>query len=237
MGPVDVHRRGAAPDARALTDRAPRGIGFAFGVAAALAILLTGPLLLFNPWLVSAEQARHDVPATLGVDQGAVDRVTAPMLLDLFRDGDFAESLDGRSPPILDVSERSHMRDVGGLVRVLALLEVVALVTLVLTGRRLRGERARRGRLVLTAAAGIGAAALVLGVFFAVAFDTAFAAFHALFFKAGTWQFGPDSNLIRLFPEPFWFEVSLLAGVSIVLAAGVAAWLARRHLASAEAGH
>ena len=205
-------------------------------LAAALAILLTGPLLLFNPWLVSAEQARRGVPATLGVDQAAVDRVTAPMLADLFRNGDFAESLNGQGP-ILDASERSHMRDVGGLVRVLALLEVVAVVTLVLTGRRLRRERVRRGRLVVMAAAGIGAAALVLGVFFAIAFDTAFAAFHAIFFKAGTWQFGPDSNLIRLFPEPFWFEVSLLAGVSIVLAAGVAAWLAQRDLGSVEAGH
>jgi len=183
---------------------------------------------------VSAEQARHEVAATLGTDQAGVDRVTAPMLLDLFRNGDFAESLDGKAP-ILDAAERSHMRDVGGLVRVLALLEVVALVILVLAGRRLRDERERRGRLLLAAAVGIGVAAVVLGVFFAVAFDTAFAAFHALFFKAGTWQFAADSNLIRLFPEPFWFELSLLAGVSIVVGAGIAAWLARRDLASQPA--
>jgi uncharacterized membrane protein len=62
---------------------------------------------------------------------------------------------------------------------------------------------------------------------------TAFAAFHALFFRAGTWQFGPDSNLIRLFPEAFWFETSLLAGVTILLSAVLAAWLARRDLSSA----
>ena len=185
--------------------------------------------------LVSAEQARHGVGATLGVDQAAVDRVTAPMLADLFLNGAFAESLSGGAP-ILDASERSHMRDVGGLVWVLALLEVAAVAALILAGRRLRRERARRGRLVRLAAAGIGAAALVLGIFFAFAFDAAFAAFHAIFFRAGTWQFGPDSNLIRLFPEPFWFEVSLLAGVSILLAAGAAAWLARRELAADVAG-
>jgi hypothetical protein len=78
-------------------------------------------------------------------------------------------------------------------------------------------------------------AALVLGIFFAVAFDTAFASFHALFFRQGTWQFGPDSNLIRLFPEPFWFETSLLAGLSIVLSAALAAWLARRGINSGSA--
>jgi integral membrane protein (TIGR01906 family) len=203
-------------------------------LAAALAIVLTGPLLLFNPWLVSAEQARHGVAASLGTDKPAVDRVTAAMLRDLLVNGDFGASLDGNAP-ILDASERSHMQDVGGLVRVLAVLGVAAIVTLLLTGRWLRRERARRGRLLLRAAGGVGAAALVLGAFFALDFDTAFAAFHALFFKAGTWQFSPDSNLIRLFPEPFWFETSLLAGATIVLGASLAGWLARGDLGSTTA--
>jgi uncharacterized membrane protein len=99
----------------------------------------------------------------------------------------------------------------------------------------LRSERARRGRLLLGAALAVGAVAILLGLFFAVAFDTAFASFHALFFRQGTWQFGPESNLIRLFPEPFWFETSLLAGLSIVLSAGLAAWLARRGMRSSTA--
>ena len=181
---------------------------------------------------MSAEQARHGVAASLGTDQANVDRVTDAMLRDLFLNGDFGVSLDGKAP-ILDAAERSHMRDVGGLVRVLAVLEVGALLTLLLTVGRLGRQRNARGWVLLRAAAGIGLAAVVLGVFFAVAFDTAFAAFHALFFRAGTWQFGPDSNLIRLFPEPFWFETSLLAGVTIVLSAVLAAWQARRDLATA----
>jgi integral membrane protein (TIGR01906 family) len=201
-----------------------------------LAIVLTGPLLLFNPWLVSAEQARHGVAASLGTDRANVDRVTTGMLRDLFVDGGFDESLDGEVP-ILDPSERSHMSDVGGLVRLLAALEAVAIVVLLITGWMLRGERARRGRLLLAAALAVGAVALALGLFFAVAFDTAFASFHALFFREGTWQFGPESNLIRLFPEPFWFETSLLAGLSIVLGAGLAAWLARRGMRSGAAEH
>lgn len=188
--------------------------------------------MLFNPWLVSVEQARQGVAASLATDQSSVDRVTAAMLRDLFLPGDFGVSLDG-NVPILDASERSHMQDVGGLVRTLVLLEAATIATLLLSGRRLRSERARRGRLLLWAAAGIGTAALVLGAFFAFAFDIAFAAFHSPFFSAGTWQFGPESNLIRLFPEPFWFETSLLAGASIVLGAVLAAWLARRDLGSA----
>lgn len=153
------------------------------------------------------------------------------MLGDLFTDGAFTESLDGEGP-ILDPSERSHMTDVGGLVRILAGLEVVAVVALLLSAWMLRRERARRGRLLLAAALAVGAVAIVLGLFFALAFEAAFTAFHGLFFKAGTWQFGPESNLIRLFPEPFWFETSLLAGISIVLSAALAIWLARRGMRS-----
>ena len=234
MDPVDGDRRQPDADQGPLTNRAPGGIGVAFALAAGLAIVLTGPLLLFNPWLVSAEQARHGVAASLGTDQAEVDRVTAVMLRDLFTDGDFIANLDD-DPPILDASERSHMADVGALVRILAGLEAAAILVLLITAWWLRREPARRGRLLLGAALAVGAVALALGIFFAVAFETAFTAFHALFFQAGTWQFGPDSNLIRLFPEPFWFETSLLAGLSILLTAVVAAWLAGRAMRSVAA--
>jgi uncharacterized membrane protein len=88
---------------------------------------------------------------------------------------------------------------------------------------------------MLIAAAAIGAAAIGLGAFFALAFDAAFAAFHAVFFDPGTWQFGPDSNLLRFFPEPFWFEIALVAGAVIALSAVLVALLGRRDLGAARA--
>jgi hypothetical protein len=205
-------------------------VGLAFAVSAALAILLTGPMLLFAPPIVSLMQARHDVPARLDTDQATVDRATASMLGDLVLNGDFETSIEPTGEPVLDASERSHMRDVGGVVRALLLADAAALVAVALAGRRLRGEPARRGRLVLLAAGGIGLAAVVLGAFFALAFDTAFAAFHALFFAPGTWTFGPDSNLLRFFPQPFWFEIALVAGATIVLGSLLGVLLAVRDL-------
>jgi hypothetical protein len=204
----------------------------AFGLAVAALVLLTGPLLLFFPPVVSFEQARHDVPALLGTDQATVDRATRSMLGDLLLNGAFAVSIDG-AEPVLDASERSHMRDVGGVVRGLIVADLLALLVALLAGRRLRAERARRGRAMLRAAAGIGVAAVVLGAFFAFAFDAAFTAFHAIFFASGSWQFGPDSNLLRFFPEPLWFELSLVAGAAIVIGALLATLLARRDLDAA----
>jgi hypothetical protein len=209
---------------------APRPVAFVYVAAAALAITLTGPLLLFNPWFVSLEQRRHDVPALLGADQASVDRLTASMLRDLFLNGDFAVSLAGEQP-VLDEAERSHMRDVGGVVRMLVGAEALAVVALLLAGRRLPGEPGRRGRLLLVASAIVGGAAILAGLFFAVAFDAAFAAFHAIFFAAGTWQFSADSNLLRLFPQPLWYETALVAGAVIALSAVLVALRGRRDLA------
>ena len=205
-------------------------VGFVFSAGVALAILLTGPLLLFAPPFVSFMQDRHDVAQRLGTDPTTAHDATTAMLGDILFAGEFMVSVDGRQP-VLDESERSHMRDVGGVVRGLLLLDLLALVTALLGWRRLRAEPHRRGRLMLLAAGALGALAIGLGGFFALAFDTAFAAFHAVFFEAGTWQFGPDSNLLRFFPQPFWFEIALVAGATIVLAAVLVALLARRGMA------
>ena len=205
-----------------------RAVGWAYGVAVALIVTLAGPLLLFNPWFVSFEQQRHHSAALLAADEGAIDRVTGTILGDLFTGGQFAVSLDGQTP-LLDAMERSHMRDVGGLVRILAVVLAAALLVFALAGSRLR-DRRRRRRLLLVASASVGAAALVLAGVFAVAFEPAFLAFHRLFFSEGTYLFGPDSNLIKLFPEGFWFESSLAAGATIVLAAvlvGLRGWRLR----------
>ncbi|MDQ2941638.1 MAG: DUF1461 domain-containing protein [Chloroflexota bacterium] len=206
--------------------RAPRLVGFVFAVAAAIIIALAGPLLLFDPWFVSFEQRRNDVAPALGVDQAAVDRVTGTILIDLVARGDFDVSLDGRQP-LLDAMERSHMRDVSGLVRILVAVLGAAIALFALTGAWLREAR-RRGRLLVLAAAAIGGVAVVLAMIFAVAFEPAFLAFHTLFFAQGTYLFGTDSQLIKLFPEGFWFESSLVAGATIVLAALVAGLLGWR---------
>lgn len=204
-------------------------VAAAFGLAVSLAILLSGPLLLFNPWFVAFEQGRHGVPASLGLPADEVDRITRGLVADLFTNGSFTVGTTPGSP-FLDASERSHMRDVGRLVRGLALLDLAALGTLLLAGRRLRGEPARRGRLLLAGAASVGVAAAALGFAFAVAFDLAFTAFHDLFFAPGTWQFGLGSHLTGLFPEAFWFEASLGAGLAILATAALVSLLARHDL-------
>ncbi|MBA2634861.1 MAG: DUF1461 domain-containing protein [Chloroflexi bacterium] len=181
-------------------------------------ITLAGPLLLFNPLVTSALQARHEVPAAFGVSRAEVDRVTGEILGDLFVGGSFDAAFSGEAP-LLDERERSHMGDVSRLVQLLIAVTVVALVIALAMGLWLRRERRRQGRIMLTAAGSVGAVALVLAIVFAVAFEPAFLAFHQLFFPPGTYLFEPGSKLITLFPGGFWFDASLAAGGAIILTA------------------
>jgi integral membrane protein (TIGR01906 family) len=196
-------------------------VGWLFVVSLALVMILLGPLALFDPWFVSLEQARNDVPARLEESQAEVDRVTGGILCDLvLRCDDFNEAIGGQR--LLTDAERSHMRDVGNLVRILIVVLGASLVVLIATAVALRRERRRIGRLALGAGLVVGSVAVLIGLAFAVAFDQAFLAFHEVFFPQGNFLFGPDSNLLRLFPEGFWFEASLAAGTLIVLSALIA---------------
>jgi integral membrane protein (TIGR01906 family) len=185
-------------------------------------VTLAGPLLLFNPWFTSVLQARHDVAAAFDTAQAEIDRVTGEILGDLYVGGGFDAALTS-GEPLLDERERSHMGDVSRLVRVLAGITVVALILAVVTGAWLRGERRRQGRIMFTAAGLVGALAVILAAIFAVAFEPAFLAFHAVFFPPGTYLFSEGSQLIVLFPEAFWFDAALAAGTAIVVTAAVVA--------------
>jgi integral membrane protein (TIGR01906 family) len=207
--------------------RAPWFVAAALGVALGVVILLAGPLVLFNPAFTSLLQERHGVADAFGVPKEEVDRVTSEILVDLFTDGDFDAGF-ADDPPLLNARERSHLQDVARLVRILAISTIVAAVVAVLAARRMRGEPRRVGAVMLRTAGVIGAAALALALTFAVAFEPAFLAFHAVFFPPGTFLFEPGSNLITLFPEGFWFDASLAAGATIILSAAIVALIGYR---------
>jgi integral membrane protein (TIGR01906 family) len=209
---------------------APWPVGLLFGVSLAVAVLLVGPLSLFNPIFTSLLQARHEVAASFGTRQAEVDRVTNELLVDIYTDGEFdaafGEGQIGQlQPALLDERERSHMHDVSRLVRILAGVALLAVVLGVVSGTWLNREPRRQGRIMLLAGGGIGAVGLLVAIAFAVAFEPTFLAFHAIFFPPGTFLFEPGSNLITLFPEPFWFDASLAAGATVLLAAAIVALL------------
>jgi uncharacterized membrane protein len=73
---------------------------------------------------------------------------------------------------------------------------------------------------------------VVVGVLGVGGLVAAFSLFHEVFFPGGNWSFPADSNLIRLYPEPFW-ELSAVALGILASIGGIAVWyLARRRAAA-----
>jgi hypothetical protein len=195
---------------------------------------LTGPLLLINPLFIGFLQDRHDVADKLQRSQADVDRINGEIVWDIVSGGEFGVAF-GNGRPVLDESERSHMRDVSRLVRILIILDLVAVAFAAWGGRLLQPEAPRLGRMLMYGAGGVGAATLAIGVFAVVAWDSAFTLFHELFFPPGTWTFPADSNLIRLYPPGFWFDAAMVAGVVILASAAALSYTGWRRIHEADA--
>lgn len=121
-------------------------------------------------------------------------------------------------------SEYAHMADVRNVfvgARIAAVIAAAVVGILLVITRR----RDRREALVLvrdgTAAAAVGMG--VVGTLAAVAFDPLFLLFHEIFFPQGNFLFGPDSNLIAMYPDPYWSGVVMRIGLTFVVVTAIVA--------------
>ena len=132
--------------------------------------------------------------------------------------------------PLFTGDEQAHLDDVRRVfaaLRALAAAAVVAAAAVLLLAWR-RGPTAilRLARdSALVAAIGVAG----VGAIAAVAFEPAFLAFHRVFFPQGNFLFGEDSNLLALYPEAYWYGVTVRIAVAFIVGAGMAAAFA--HLA------
>lgn len=114
----------------------------------------------------------------------------------------------------------SHLDDV---YRVASVAKPALVIVAVLCIAGLAHVAVRIGRRALerTLMAGGGlvlAAFFALGAWAAIDFDGLFAAFHSLFFQAGTWTFPYDSLLITLYPTAFWMG---MGGIWLAVTCGL----------------
>jgi integral membrane protein (TIGR01906 family) len=193
----------------------PRRVAWLFALWVGVLTLLTGPLLLINPLFIGWLQDRHDVADKLRVSQGELDRINGEIVWDIISGGDFDVAfVDGQA--VLDADERSHMRDVSRLVRILVILDLVAMAFAAWGGRLLRTDPYRLGKMLVIGAGGVGVAMVAIGLFAVVAWDTAFTLFHQLLFPPGTWSFPATSTMILLYPPDFWFDAAMIAAALVL---------------------
>jgi hypothetical protein len=193
-------------------------------VAVALVVLLT-PL-----WTHFALRAAGS--AAPGGD-GAVTRASDQTVGHLLALGDFRIAA-GDGTPLYTDDERSHMRDVQLVLYVFLGLAVAAALFVALNV--VSDPSARDWLAVARGGGAIVIGVLVLAVVGVLAFGVAFELFHRVFFPGGNWSFSADSNLIRLYPLPFW-QLSSAALGALAAAGGAATWwYARRRAAHLATG-
>lgn len=127
--------------------------------------------------------------------------------------------------------EASHLADVRLIFEGVRIALVVALLVLVALGAR---ARLRRHLMHLMQDGALWAAAVLvaLAIVVVVAFEPAFMAMHYVLFPQGNFLFDPaTSNLLLVYPERYWYGITLRVGatfIAMALAVAAAAALAGR---------
>jgi integral membrane protein (TIGR01906 family) len=205
--------------------------GVLTAIATAIVIIAISILPFLSPQWVSFEQGRAQAQAWTGFSSAALQTATGAILSDLvFGPPSFDVEVNGT--PVLNVRERSHMRDVRGVFAgffILALVAGVGLVAAFIGARRL-GHPERAWRAIRNGARGLAVGVVIAGAVAAVAFDALFEVFHRMFFPGGTYLFDPATDrLVQLFPFAFWSETTMVVGGLILLiSVGVFAGASRR---------
>ncbi|GMU39225.1 MAG: hypothetical protein AMXMBFR23_00910 [Chloroflexota bacterium] len=213
-----------------------------------VALLLTN-VRIAGTWdrVYGYSYAQYDVPAVTGIDRSELDRASR-VISRYFQSGRSGELLDirvqqgERTIPLFNEREILHMADVKDLFQAFfrlhdfALMYIVVYVAAIYLWSRERSMRILARQAVW---AGVGTVAVLGAVAIAmlIGFDELFYRFHVLSFSNDFWQLDPATDrLVRMFPQGFWFDVSLAVGAFTVMQGGLVAlagvgyivWLDRR---------
>ena len=127
-------------------------------------------------------------------------------------------------PAAFTTGEYAHMADVRRVFIAFQFAAVVGIVVGVVVIARAASRGPRPPRILVrdaAVAAGVGTAIIATAA--AAAFDPLFLLFHEVFFPQGNFLFPPDSNLIAMYPDPYWYGVTIRVGLTFVVVMAVTA--------------
>lgn len=209
------------------------GAAALFIIAVPVFIVLTNVRIAASePRVLQYSFSQYDAPARSGLSRPDLDRAAREIVV-YFRDQEeFLTTrvrIDGQQQALFNPRELLHMRDVKTLFQwtfrgqELAFAYIVGYVAAVFLWSRERSMRQLARQLVVAGAATAGGLALV-AVAVLVGFDSLFEQFHLLSFSNDFWKLNPATDhLIQMFPQGFWFDVTLGVGVLSVMEGGLLA--------------
>ncbi len=202
-------------------------------------IVLLWLRIVWNPWFVQWEYGKPDFPPDM---YGFTNQQRTGYVLqwiDYYNSNQSPEAgakffndlrMPGTSQPLYAPNEVSHMIDVRVLTdklwRILPVAGVIVIGGLLLL---LIPRATRRDGYAAIFVGGFISTVFLIGVilFVLLSWRTFFITLHDIFFPPGTWTFGYESTLIRIFPDQFWFDAGvLLVGGALVISL-IVTWVGR----------
>jgi integral membrane protein (TIGR01906 family) len=218
-----------------------RGLAtFLFIIAIPLALISTNVRYLANEGRVYTYAFdEYDAPATTGIARSELVRASAE-LRDYFNNN--AESFytrvkqGERGVPLFNEREVRHLHDVKQLfgwvfhVQEIAFVYILAYVAGVFIWAR---ERSLRALALHALIGGVLTIAIIvlLGAFAVSGFERTFERFHLIAFSNDLWRFDPRTDhLVQMFPEEFWFDVTMITGLMTIGEAALLSLVSVIHL-------
>ncbi len=202
-------------------------------------IVLLWLRIVWNPWFVNWEYGKADFPPDMYgfTNQQRIGYVL--QWIDYYNSNQSPEAgakffndqrMRGTNQPLYAPNEVSHMIDVRVLTdelwRILPIAGIIVIAGLLLL---LIPKATRRDGYAALFIGGFISTAFLVGVisFVLLSWRTFFITLHDIFFPPGTWTFGYESTLIRIFPDRFWFDAGvLLVGGALVISL-IVTWTGR----------
>jgi len=199
-------------------------------VATMLTIGAVALLLLLTPIYLHPALDAAGAPAWLGMSEEVTHDYSDRTVTELLFGPATFEFAAPDGSPFYDPSERGHMRDVRVVLYGFLGISAVAAGLLAAVIYR-RHADASVLRAISRGGAWLAVGTVVVGVFAALAFDTAFELFHEIFFPGGNFSFDPTTErLVQLYPIAFWQLTTAVLGVLLVVG-GALTWFVGRRLA------
>ena len=193
-------------------------------IAVPIVVVILPIRIAMQPWVVPFLYSQPNFPPEaygmsneerLRLGLIGIDSVAGPRGVEVLRE---ARLSDGT--PAFNEREIRHMNDVRVLIdwlfplhTVITILATIAVVALAIY----RPTRHMVGTALIAGVVATVLGVIGLGVFAVVGWDIFFTLFHRIFFTGDTWLFLATDTLIRLYPELFWFTITLMLGGAMLV--------------------